>query len=417
MQDGFTYVVQCSTDNSQGAYSIVGVSSGGFSKCFSACEASSMCAGWTYSGTDSGNCYLKDYEGTAVPAGNTIVSAFIVGGRPDTGSSSSAVSVAATSSSGASTSSQSASATPSISPRSCGAIGTFDGQFTTYIDGNGKQYRVACKHEVGGSILSVESANTFDDCFSICDKTGGCAGFSWLSDNGPGNCYLKTGFNPLNTIGSSAADVAILIDGPISASASGSASATGSATASASATASSSADSGCGTFDTSAYPDWTVECKTDRNGGNLYAVGSSTFGGCFPLCKQASGCIGFSYAGNTCYLKSSLVAPNANANVDTAYMTDKLSPSPTTSSSAASTTPTGDPPSSSGWPKCWYGCFQGYSSADQLCGNAAADQCVKGACDAEDYASYETWKQDHCGKSSASTMKTMHRGRRVGMAA
>lgn len=327
--DGLTYTIRCSTDNSQGAYDIVGVNSGGFSKCFSACAASPQCRGWTFSGVDFGNCYLKVAEGTYSPADETIISVFLVDSRPDTGAmskqSSSTASVAATSS--AATSSNAPSSTPSGSGFDCAAVASNNGSFTPYTNSNVKQYNIACNHEVGGSFLDVIAANTFGDCFPICDKMSGCAGFAWLQDNGPGNCYLKTGFNPLNTIGDSNADVAIMVsqlNGGIPDQPSGS----GSATASASATASSTPAIGCSTFDTSKYPDYTLECLTDRNGGNLVALQSQSFDGCFPLCKQRTGCIGFSYAGGTgpgtCYLKQELVAPNANANVDTAYITSQL---------------------------------------------------------------------------------------------
>ncbi|KAK5121931.1 hypothetical protein LTR85_004503 [Meristemomyces frigidus] len=84
--NGVNYVIHCSQDNSQGSYgntyppslrpTFVGVNSGGFAQCFAACDASSGCIGFTYSGGDSGNCYLKTAEGTYSSAGSNIVSAF-----------------------------------------------------------------------------------------------------------------------------------------------------------------------------------------------------------------------------------------------------------------------------------------------------------------------------------------------------
>lgn len=44
----------------------------------------------------------------------------------------------------------------------------------------------------GGNDLSASSANSFDDCFPICNQTNGCVGFSFTGGDGPGTCYLKS---------------------------------------------------------------------------------------------------------------------------------------------------------------------------------------------------------------------------------
>lgn len=386
-QDGLAYTIHCSSDNSQGAYDIVGVNSGSFSKCFDACDASSKCQGWTYSGTDSGNCYLKSSEGSYSNSSSTIVSAFIAGQRPD-GSSASGPS-----------SSHAPSATASVSPSSCKAIGTGDGKLTPYTDQNGRKYSIACKYEIGGSLLAVQSAATFDDCFPICDKMSGCAGFAWLQDNGPGNCYFKSNFDNVNTIGPSPADVAIMVDFPLP-----SGPAVPSSTASS--TPSHAPSGGCSTFHASNYPGWTIECQTDRDGGNLKAVSSSSFEGCSPICEETSQCIGFSYVGGTgpgtCYLKQELVAPNANNNVDTAYITEKRPLPSQPSSSSASRSPTSNPPSDKSFPDCWAPCFRanGLSKPQQLCDNQDVGTCIQRGCSWEDYKSYVDWEMKYCNGGS-----------------
>ena len=312
-EDGLTYVIHCSQDNSQSSYEAQSISSGGFSKCFSLCRGSSECQGFTYSGTDFGTCYLKSREGQYSPAVSTIVSAFLVGKRPvveTTGSSTITLSHSSTPISAA------PSTKPTGSSFNCRAVGTTDGQYTPYTDSNGVSYETYCKNEIGGFDLSAAAAPSFGDCFPLCDNLPGCAGFAWLQDDGPGNCYFKSDFNGRSTLGSSRADVAIMVNR------NGYNAPTKSSGAPAQPTGSST-PGGCSDLDASQFPGYTTECKTDRRGGDFRAVQAQSFSACYPLCDQFGECIGFSYLGGkgpgTCYLKSNLVAPTANANVDTAY--------------------------------------------------------------------------------------------------
>ncbi|KAI7653774.1 hypothetical protein KC318_g14012, partial [Hortaea werneckii] len=188
-----TYTVRCNSDNSQGSYSVVGVSSGGFATCFAACDESSSCAGFTYSGdANSGNCYLKSGEGTYIAAGGNLVSAFRVGGSPSGGTPSS--------------SSMGPVSTPNGG--SCSALAAQNG---TYTDENGNTYQVRCGYDYSGPNLATAGVSSYSKCFAACDAVKSCVSFSYLGDSGGGTCYLK-GY----TTGapSSGVDGAQLISGP-----------------------------------------------------------------------------------------------------------------------------------------------------------------------------------------------------------
>ena len=53
------YSIRCNADNSYDSFNSTTVSTGGFGKCFPACDNFAACAGFTFVGLDSGTCYLK----------------------------------------------------------------------------------------------------------------------------------------------------------------------------------------------------------------------------------------------------------------------------------------------------------------------------------------------------------------------
>lgn len=44
---------------------------------------------------------------------------------------------------------------------------------------------------------------------------------------------------------------------------------------------------------------YTVQCGFDHQGGDLKAVSSNSFQGCFPQCDATAGCVGFAYVGGS----------------------------------------------------------------------------------------------------------------------
>ncbi|CAD0090615.1 unnamed protein product, partial [Aureobasidium vineae] len=70
------YSIRCNADNSYDSFNSTTVSTGGFGKCFSACDNFAACAGFTFVGTDSGICYLKSNlpaDGYSSTAGSNYV--------------------------------------------------------------------------------------------------------------------------------------------------------------------------------------------------------------------------------------------------------------------------------------------------------------------------------------------------------
>ncbi|KAH0253482.1 hypothetical protein KCU91_g18460, partial [Aureobasidium melanogenum] len=53
------YSIRCNADNSYDSFNSTSVSTGGFGKCFPACDNLAACVGFTFVGSDSGICYLK----------------------------------------------------------------------------------------------------------------------------------------------------------------------------------------------------------------------------------------------------------------------------------------------------------------------------------------------------------------------
>ncbi|KAK5131750.1 hypothetical protein LTR08_000581 [Meristemomyces frigidus] len=94
------YVIHCNADNSYSSDDTITVGTGGYSECFSACSLSTACAGFTYSGLDSGSCYLKQQMPTAsfvAKAGSNYISCSKVNATAAASSATSPSSSAATS--------------------------------------------------------------------------------------------------------------------------------------------------------------------------------------------------------------------------------------------------------------------------------------------------------------------------------
>ncbi|KAI7066508.1 hypothetical protein KC339_g15489 [Hortaea werneckii] len=303
-----------------------------------------FCAGFTYSGdANSGNCYLKSAQGTYIPAGGNLVSAFRVGGSAPGGTPSS-------------------SSMGPVSTPNGGSCSALAAQNETYTDENGNTYHVRCGYDYAGPNLATAGVSSYSKCFAACDAVKSCVSFSYLRGSGGGTCYLKS-----YTTGapSSGVDGAQLISGP-SGPSSGSptqsstagtsvASETGTQSVSSS-TATSTATPGSAScqqlgdeYTDASNRTYTVQCGFDHQGGDLKAVSSNSFQGCFPQCDATAGCVGFAYVGGsgpgTCYLKNQITTGNANSNVDFAFTnttsSSTSSQAPGTATGSASSTVTG----------------------------------------------------------------------------
>lgn len=225
----------------------------------------------------------------------------------------------------------------------CKAVtaGSGSHQFT---DSHGHVWNVTCKHDFPGGNLGVVTAPNFLACFEPCAQNPNCVGFSWLRDDGPGNCYLKS--SQAGMISTSVADVAVMVEkGLASSQSSGAAD---------SASTGAAAELPCKQTPKKVGP-YVNTCGADRLGGDLFSTPSKSFFGCYARCNSHPECLGFTYVGGDgpgiCYLKSTLAAQTDNSGVDVAVKPhprgDVSTSSSSTSVLATSLDPTGGVSSSS----------------------------------------------------------------------
>ncbi|KAK4569828.1 hypothetical protein LTR86_002797 [Recurvomyces mirabilis] len=265
---GNTYIIHCSTDNTALGTTIVGVNSGGFGACFAACDNSATCVGWTYSGADSGNCYLKTFQGAYFPSSASIVTAF----RDNAPNSPPSISVPLPATS-------TGNIVPSISPPppakgTCAQLGTSN---ATFSDSIGRVWSLQCGHDYTDHDIGAQAVTNYQDCFVACDAKAGCTAFSYVGNSVYGTCYLKSAGT--GEVVNSNVDSAICISGcDIAASPASSASSTGSAS-NANATSSPSdssitactaiAPGGQGYYTDSTGCTYELTCRLDYPGNNI----------------------------------------------------------------------------------------------------------------------------------------------------
>ena len=120
------YEIHCSSDNSAGGIASMHSNSGGFGACFAYCDASASCQGFTFVGSEDGDCYLKSAVGTYIDVGDNYVSCFKVGSGSTSSSkssfSSSSPPLIMSTSSGISSSKASSTSASSSGPSSVSAM-------------------------------------------------------------------------------------------------------------------------------------------------------------------------------------------------------------------------------------------------------------------------------------------------------
>jgi hypothetical protein len=83
---------------------------------------------------------------------------------------------------------------------------------------------------------------------------------------------------------------------------------------------------------------FTIECGTDHYGGDMtagYGQPAASLHGCMQRCAAQQGCLAVAYANGACYLKSTLTAATADANVDSAMLAGASSSSGSTVSATS----------------------------------------------------------------------------------
>ncbi|KAI5199776.1 hypothetical protein E4T39_06075 [Aureobasidium subglaciale] len=320
--NGKTYTIKCSSDTNIGSFAN-GQAVNTYADCLASCDSTTGCVAFTYvggsNGQGSGTCYLKNVLGSAVPAGDNLVSGFLKQSAANSSASSSSTGSSAISST------VSSSATASASGSLCPAA---DKQTV-----NG--YTVACSSDTNiGSYSSGQATTSYTDCMSLCNAASstGCVAFTYVggqNGQGSGTCYLK------NSMGSAVAAGGNLVSGflnqsTVSSSVSSSSSSVSSTAVSSSTSASASAQANlCPQANGKIVTDsngnlYNVTCSADNSVGSYSnAQASTSYLDCMTACDAAtsSGCQGFSYVGGangvgsgTCWLKQSMADYPAAAN-------------------------------------------------------------------------------------------------------
>lgn len=206
-----------------------------------------------------------------------------------------------------------------------------------YRGGNGSPYELECGEDHYGGDLTAVGSDTFLGCIDICNANPECIGYSYLGRN----CYLKKYLNAGNT--NPAVNIALNLDRnstakPPPSSTSAVATSPTATPAAAPGSCGYIAANGTNTYIDSDNVQYTIQCGTDHNGGDIGAVGAKDFVGCMDACDKKDKCIAFSWIGGngpgTCYLKGTVTNTEHDVYVDYAY---KKTPTdiPASSSSSA----------------------------------------------------------------------------------
>lgn len=82
------YNVYCSSDTDVSTYNETMINSGGFAACFTICDVTPGCVGFTFEGTSAGTCNFKSQFGSPSPAASNFVVAFLSQGQNSTSNAS-----------------------------------------------------------------------------------------------------------------------------------------------------------------------------------------------------------------------------------------------------------------------------------------------------------------------------------------
>ncbi|TIA33675.1 hypothetical protein D6C78_07389 [Aureobasidium pullulans] len=158
---------------------------------------------------------------------------------------------------------------------------------------NGTPYTMHCASDTNiGSFADARAGYGYGDCLDACDRTPRCVAFT----------YDQVGLVQANA-GSTIVGVKKVVSAPSSAAASSS------SVAPPLQTAPVQEDYSCPENDRQRVIDnyggvYTLACSSDTSGGGAFAGDSPDFNGCFEKCDSTLNCVGFTYDGNNCYLKT-----------------------------------------------------------------------------------------------------------------
>lgn len=402
LMSGNSYTIHCGRDSTSPPFSSVEMASGGFSACSESCGFAFECGGFSWIGSvESGICHLKNGFGGLAGAAGDAVTGFLdpdgngiepepwsEGGPgpwsepepatqtasvPDPVASSYVPAASSPASSPASVASSYGSVASSHTPDTMGTsslapiVSTLSPSLPAYTSplasatpttpilgqcqqtvknsgniyrgGNGSPYELECGEDHYGGDLAAAGSATFLGCIDICNANPECIGYSYLG----GVCYLKKYLNTANT--NPAVNFALNLDRnstakPPSSSTSVAVTSPTATPAAAPGSCGYIAKDGAKTYRDSDHAEYTIQCGTDHNGGDIGAVGAKDFVGCMDACDKKDKCIAFSWVGGngpgTCYLKGTVTDTESDVYVDYAYKKTPTDLPPPSSTSAAS---------------------------------------------------------------------------------
>ncbi|KAF2086174.1 hypothetical protein K490DRAFT_67094 [Saccharata proteae CBS 121410] len=214
----------------------------------------------------------------------------------------------------------------------------------TYQYDNGNYFNVSCDtgieggYEMGDAFVGM----TFTSCADECTQEPGCQAVLFTDD---GTCQLESGVGDM--FAASGSQVAIIV--PASAVPMSSSAVSGTTTQTASTTASSTTISAASSTPSLQCPDadgssytvdgltYVIHCYMDHPGGDISAddegvFDNTDFATCIGYCADDTSCVGVSFTGGTCQLKSSITAGSEDGFVWFAQLASTTSSSSTMSS-------------------------------------------------------------------------------------
>ncbi|KAJ9635082.1 hypothetical protein H2199_008568 [Coniosporium tulheliwenetii] len=209
LSDGTTYTatngiwqIMCATDYGGGDMGVKEVSS--FENCIQACDSTAGCIDVSFVNTA---CYMKNRLGEALPRGHVWTAKWIAkvespsspSPSASAGSGSSAPSdgsspaPAGSSPAGSSPTTTSATSSSSSSSPTSGPLSCRDNKShgMTHTATSGGLWEILCGTDYAGGDMGAQSADTFEACIDLCDKTEGCIDVSFVYTA----CYMKNKLN------------------------------------------------------------------------------------------------------------------------------------------------------------------------------------------------------------------------------
>lgn len=192
--NGQSYRVSCGSDFVAQSINGDGNSVNSFEACLELCDGTDGCSGVSYlGGNGAGTCMLKTGKGELDYDGHTFA-AVVFAGNTSAYPTASTTTLTTTSTT-SSTFHKTATLRPSHQPSTCPQADN-----VVLMDENEVEYIVYCSSDtvVDSFDSSTIDGGGFTACFTICDVTPGCVGFTFVGASS-GTCYFKNQFGGTKT--------------------------------------------------------------------------------------------------------------------------------------------------------------------------------------------------------------------------